>query len=563
MPEVSICRERILSEDYWDFIVGRSGTYWREEENGSLCRLPLEYSFQILYPARERVAQDALYEFPYYAIPKCYTLLDMQALEQTGIARVQNFPTLELNGEGVMIGFVDTGINYRDPVFRNLDGTTRIISIWDQSIQTGTAPERLIYGSEYSREQINEALQADNPESVVPSMDVNGHGTFVASIACGSGNAENLFLGAAPEADIVVVKLKEAKQYLRDFYYIDSDAVCYQENDIMSALFYLHQVMLREKKPMVVCMALGTSMGGHSGEASLPAYMQLLGNVPYMSLVAGTGNEADKRHHFQGRIEDTQGEMVEISVGNNTRGFTLELWTNIPNIFSVSITSPAGDSSGAIPVRKGAEMYDFILEQTRVFLNYRLLVESTNSELIFMQFDRPTSGIWKIDVKPIQLEDGVFHAWLPMEEFLTGTVFFLRSNPEYTITAPGNTQSVACVSYYNGADNSIAVSSGRGYTRINENKPDIAAPGVNVTGVNLRGQFTARTGSSIATALTAGAEVLLMEWLDRRGEVADSVQIKNLLILGAERSESRIYPNREWGYGALNLYQTFEAIRRL
>lgn len=563
MPDAVICRQQILSEEYRDFIVGRIRSFWREIlEQDDICRMPLEYSFELAYLSEERMDGRTLYQFPYFSVPRCYTLLDMEVLEQTGISRVRTLPGLELSGEGVLIGFVDTGIRYQDPLFRNLDGSTRIEAIWDQTIQSGTPPEGLFYGSEYTREQIDEALRAEHPEMVVPSADTNGHGTFVASVACGGADVENRFLGAAPDADIAVVKLKEAKQYLRDFYYINPDAACYQENDLMAALFYLRKLAARKKKSLILCVAVGTSMGGHSGAAPLGAYMEMLGNIPNMALSAGTGNEADKRHHYLGQILNSAGEELEISVGNNTRGFGVEFWTEIPNIFTVAITSPTGQISGVIPVRQREGVYDFVFEQTRVYISYKVLVEGTGSQLIFLQFDRPLSGIWRIRVAPIQLQDGRFHAWLPMEEFLTGDVFFLRSNPDYTITGPGNAGAVSCSGYYNGTDNSIAVSSGRGYTRDERIKPDFAAPGINVSGVNLRGQIVTRSGSSIAAAVTAGSQALLMEWMNRLGEEPDSIQIRNLLILGAVRRDSMMYPNREWGFGALNLFNTFEAIRR-
>lgn len=562
MPDLETCKMQIMSEDYRDFIVVQIGSFWRNALKEDTCRQPLEYSFQTVYLGDGEMGRLPLYSFPYFSIPKCYTLLDMEALQQAGISPIQNLPGLELSGEGVLLGFLDTGINYKDPVFRNLDGSTRILRIWDQTIQSGATPEGLLYGSEYTKEQIDEALKSERPEDIVPSRDENGHGTFVASVACGGASVENLFLGAAPEATLAVVKLKEAKQYLRDFYYIDPDAVCYQENDIMTALFYLHRLAVTENMPLVICVAVGTSMGGHNGAAPLAAYMELLSNIPLIALTAGTGNEADKRHHYLGSIMNEAGEEIEFSVGNNTRGFSLELWTGIPNIFTVSITSPTGQNTGRIPIREREGVFDFVLEQTKLYVSYRLLVEYTNAELIFLQFDRPLAGIWRVRVEPLQLADGRFHVWLPMEEFLTGSVYFLRPNPEYTITDPGNTQSTACVAYYNGIENSIAVSSGRGYTRLEGIKPDFAAPGINVTGVNLRGQFTARSGSSIAVALAAGAEALLMEWLYGLGETPDSGQLKNFLILGAQRRQGLIYPNREWGYGTMNLFSTFDAIRQ-
>ena len=562
MPDFERCREQILSEEYQDFILGSYRSFWQQFLEGEECRIPLEYSFELVYLNRGQTGERTLYRFPYFSVPRCYTLQDMAVLEQTGIARVRAFPGLELSGENVILGFVDTGIRYEDPVFRNLDGSTRILSIWDQTVQEGTPPEGLPYGTEYRREQIDAALAGENPGEMVPSRDENGHGTFVASVACGGANVENQFLGAAPEAEIAVVKLKEAKQYLRDFYYINPDAVCYQENDIMAALYYLHHLALREQKPLVLCMAIGTSMGGHSGASPLSAYMEVLGNITNIVLAAGTGNEADKRHHYLGEAEEGTVEEMEIRVGDHIGGFGLEIWAEIPNIFTVSLISPTGQRSGTIPIRQWSGVYDFVFEQTRVYISYRILVEGTSSNLIFLQFDRPLAGIWRVRVEPLQLENGRFHAWLPMEEFLTGEVFFLRSNPDYTITGPGNVAAAATAACYNGADNSIAVSSGRGYTRTERIKPDFAAPGIQVTGVNLRGQFTARSGSSIAVAVTAGCQALLMEWMQRLGEEPDSVQIKNLLILGAVRTDEGAYPNREWGYGRLNLYQTFEAVRR-
>lgn len=256
MSEIEICRERALSEEYKDYIIGRVGTFWGNILEKDICRLPLDYGFQIAYANQEELSGVPLYKTPYYSIPKCYTLLDTEALQEAGIAPVQQIPGLELTGANVIIGFIDTGINYELEVFRRLDGSTRIRRIWDQTIQNGKIPKGLWYGSEYAEEEINEALRTDNPRNIVPSSDENGHGTFVASIACGSGVPEEGFLGAAPEAELVVVKLKEAKQYLRDFYFVKDEVPCYQENDIMAALLYLQNVAKEAEKPLVICMSV-------------------------------------------------------------------------------------------------------------------------------------------------------------------------------------------------------------------------------------------------------------------------------------------------------------------
>ena len=561
MPQEE-CKEKILSEEYRDFMMRDTGALGENFplENG--CRIPLKYGFELLYIDQSEDRKKPLGDYPYTMVPKCYTTLDMAAIQQAGIAAVQNLPGLELSGEGVLVGIIDTGINYLDPIFRNLDGSTRIRRIWDQEEQSGTAPREIGYGSEYTREQINLAIQSENPKETVPSFDTDGHGTFVASVACGGANPENLFIGAAPEAEMVIVKLKEAKEYLREYYFVDCDARCYQENDLVAAVFYLQKVQEELKRPLVICLAVGTSLGGHGGYSILSEYLRNVAASEGIGIVTGSGNEADKRHHYLGILEQENNQPVEINVGNNTRGFVMELWTELPNLLALSIESPTGQTIGPVSLRRGIGEYVFVLEQTRVILNYRVLVETTGAQLVFFQFDRPGSGIWKIIPETLELGNGIFHIWLPMEEFLTGNVYFIRANPEYTVMEPGDTGPVVCAAYYNGKENSIAVSSGRGYTRDNRIKPDFAAPGINVTGINLRGQFVARSGSSIAVGITSGALALFMEWLDRQGVDLDASQMKNLLILGASRKTDMSYPNQEWGYGALNLYRTFEQIRR-
>ena len=561
MPQEE-CKEKILSEKYRDFMMRDTGALGEKFplENG--CRIPLKYGFELLYIDQSEDRKKQLADYPYTMVPKCYTTLDMAAIQQAGIAAVQNLPGLELSGEGVLVGIIDTGINYLDPIFRNLDGSTRIRRIWDQEEQSGTAPREIGYGSEYTREQINLAIQSENPKETVPSFDTDGHGTFVASVACGGANPENLFIGAAPEAEMVIVKLKEAKEYLREYYFVDCDARCYQENDLVAAVFYLQKVQEELKRPLVICLAVGTSFGGHGGYSILSEYLRNVAASEGIGIVTGSGNEADKRHHYLGILEQENNQPVEINVGNNTRGFVMELWTELPNLLALSIESPTGQTIGPVSLRRGIGEYVFVLEQTRVILNYRVLVETTGAQLVFFQFDRPGSGIWKIIPETLELGNGIFHIWLPMEEFLTGNVYFIRANPEYTVMEPGDTGPVVCAAYYNGKENSIAVSSGRGYTRDNRIKPDFAAPGINVTGINLRGQFVARSGSSIAVGITSGALALFMEWLDRQGVDLDASQMKNLLILGASRKTDMSYPNQEWGYGALNLYRTFEQIRR-
>ncbi len=568
MPDLETCRQHILSEDYRDFIGNHVRTpFFQSIMRDGQCEQDAGFDYKCFYLPAELTGPVSLSRFSYNSIPKCFTPTSMETLNQTGILPVQNYPTLQLKGKGILIGFLDSGIDYMNPVFRNLDGTTRIAAIWDQTVQSGSPPEGFAYGTEFTEEQINEALKEENPLSVVPSSDDTGHGTYTASLAAGSGSPQEQFLGAAPEASIAVVKLKQAKQYLRDYYFIPDSAVCYQETDLMLGLKYLNDLADTLKLPLVVCITVGSSMGGHIGTLPLSYLIEGYSTRANHITVIGTGNEADKRHHYFNTIADmSDRKSVEIRVGENVTGFSLELWTDIPNILSISILSPSGENTSRIPFRVGASAeVDFLFERTKVSVDYRLLVEKSTSELIFFRFDAPAPGIWKIIIEPLTLADGQFHMWLPVTEFLSGEVYFLEPDPYYTLTNPATAESPIIVSYYNGNTDALSQASGRGYTRFQQINPNIAAPGVDVTGALPGGRFAPRTGASVAASITAGAIALMLEWLLSYENVPgiDSYQIKSLLILGTVRPKTMEYPNREWGYGQLNLYNTFETIRQL
>jgi len=556
------CKERIVSEDYMDFIIteNRMGNF-KDLPEEDLCRQNIGIIYESIH--LPRITQDTFQagRYDYSMIPSCYTLIDTQAMGQVGISQIQGIPSLSLYGEGVMIGFIDTGIAYEDAVFRNTDGSTRIERIWDQTIQTGTPPEGFLYGTEYTRDMINQALSNEHPLEVVPSIDAIGHGTSIASLAAGGVNTENQFTGAAPRASIAMVKLKPIKKLLRDYYLVNPNTPCYQEIDIMTGLKYLHELANRLGLPLVVCIALGTNLGSHTGSSPLCGLMETYANFSNRVIVTGGGNEANQKHHYMEQFTSkSESKRVEIVVQEGVKGFILELWTSIPNVMAVSIHSPSGEVIPVTSVRKRSNLkHDFVFEQTSVNIDYRLIVEKTGSELIFMRFEDTTPGIWTVTVYPIDIADGVFHMWLPMKEFLTGTAYFINSNPDTTLTEPSNTYSPITVAYYNGSNNAISVDSGRGYTRNNVVKPDFAAPGVDVITAMPGNRFAPHTGSSVSAAITTGAAAILLQWAyyyDKDPDV-DSLEVKNYLLLGAQQDSAFTYPNKTFGYGRLDLYNTF------
>nr|WP_296262791.1 S8 family peptidase [uncultured Merdimonas sp.] len=562
------CREKIMSQEFWDFLIPN----YRENRIGPLdensyCLQEGDFGYQVLYIGREGRSPLSFYEYGYYSIPSCYTPLDMDAVNAAGISAVQNFPALQVMGEGVMIGFVDTGIDYRNPVFQRLDGTTRIAGIWDQTLQQGRTPKGFDYGSEYGESQINEALRSENPLGIVPSVDEEGHGTFLASVAAGSAMPEQRFIGAAPEAEIGVVKLKPAKDYLKSFYAIRADAPCYQENDIILGLAYLNRLAEKRGMPLVVCIAMGTNMGGHNGSSLLSAVLDEYAYTTDRAVVIGTGNEAANRHHFFHRFLDDQETVpAEIRVGAGVTGFSAEIWAKLPDVVTVLVVSPSGERTRPISLRQG-QKYDlfFTFDGTDVSIEYRLLLENNDSQLIFLRFQDPAEGIWRLEILSVQRAVGEVHIWLPVQEFLSGEVFFLEADADTTLTEPGSARAAMTVAYYNGKDNGVDIHSGRGYTRSEIIKPDYAAPGAEVTGAGAGGDFVSRTSSSAAAGIAAGASALLMEWLKTQPDIdgVNSIQIRNTIVLGAGQRDSMEYPNREWGYGTLNVYQSLDQLRQL
>lgn len=562
MPD---CREQVYSNDYFDFIIPYGVQAEVPVSGGCVQRVAEE--FDIFFYPRAGLPQFSIENYTYTAIPKCYGLLDTTALEVSGIIRMQNQPVLSLKGTGVLVGFIDTGIDYANPLFRYTDGSSRILRIWDQTIQDGTPPAGILYGAEYTKEQIDAALASGNPYESVPSRDTNGHGTFLAGVACGSEDVPNDFIGAVPNAQIAVVKLKEAKQYLKDFFFVPEGVPAYQENDIMMGVSYLNALANILNLPLVICIALGNSIGSHGKNGPLTAFLNTICGRRRRSIVTAVGNEANARHHFQGRLAaDMQYEDVEISVEEDMNGFFVEMWAKAPELYSVSVISPTGEQMRKLPFRAGAsETFKFVFEGTMVTIDYRIEAKESANQLIYLRFEMPRKGLWIVRVYPENVVSGLYNMWLPMRQLTGGSVFFLRSNPEITLVSPSNATQVISVGGYNAANQSIFADSGRGFTVSGEIKPDFAAPAVNVYGPGLRNNYVTFTGTSASAAITTGAVAQIMQWaLVEQNEVTlSNAGIKNMLIRGAGRTNERSYPNREWGYGSLDVYEAFERIRNV
>ena len=575
------CTNSVASEDFADFIA----PYFTTPEEfirsqGTDCIDFVNSTLAVVYVPLSTVTPSTYTSYTYSAVPKLYSLLDVTSMDAAGITPAGELPVLNNQGSGVIVGFVDTGINYTDSLFRNVDGSTRIIGIWDQTnnsdnsnnIENETAKPfsafSALYGTQYTAEEINLALNSDNPASIVPTRDENGHGTFLASIAAGNRDERAGFSGAAPQASIAMVKLKPAKQYLRDFYLIQDGAEAYQENDIMMGVSYLYFLARKYSMPLVVCIPLGTNIGSHMGMSRLGQYLNQVSLSNGSAVITAAGNETGARHHFRAVMDaDTDEVTAELRVGEREAGFSMELWAENLGVYTVGFISPTGEVAREISVPlRGENTVSFLLEQTQITVYTQIADVSAGSQFIFMRFENPMSGIWRILIRNSLDIRETFHIWLPVRGFISDETYFLRPDPDTTITDPGNARYPITVTAYDHTKNSIYIHASRGYSLSGRIKPDLAAPGVNILGASVSGRrLTRMSGTSVSAAHLAGAAAILLNWgvLNANYPYLNTPVLKSIFVRGAQRNPALTYPNREFGYGTLSLYEAFLHLRNL
>jgi len=560
------CKEAILSEDYADFIINSGNALDEITKIDGTCSFNLRENRFNVYVPISNLPKNFFQMFGYSAIPNVYGLLDIGSLEASGVLRVQNIPILQLRGSGVLIGIIDTGIDYRQEAFINSDKTSKVYSIWDQTIDSeNSQPKGFYFGTEYTQSQINTALASQDPLSVVPSNDDNGHGTFLAGIAAGNRNEKEKFSGVVPDAEIVMVKLKPAKKFLRNFWRIPDGVLTYQKNDFILGIRYLEEVAKKADRPMSIIIGIGTSQGGHDEKGSLSSYISELAVQEGFSISIAAGNEGSSGHHYLGFIQNENFvDNVELKVGENVSGFSMEFWGQTPSSFSISIKTPKGEFIPPIPQTiKETKEIRFTFESTTISVDYQLVEAQSGDQLILVRFTNPTPGVWTFQVNLKSNISLRYHIWLPIVNFLSIDSFFVQSNPEYTLTSPANTSIPLVATAYDYKTKVLYINASRGFMRNENISPTLAAPGVDLIGPSIPQGYKVDSGTSLAAAHTGGVAAILLEWgiVRKNYPQMSTVQIRNLLIRGASRENSIIYPSRQWGYGILDLYNAYNTFR--
>lgn len=552
LPESTRQKSEELSSGFlpdtnaWDLIIKYNG-----DLNSIAEKIPMIITYLYQQYAIVRVRQEdilTLSTFPqiiYIEMPKNLFFESMNGIRESCIPPVRQSPFF-LTGANTLIAIIDSGIDYYHPDFRKEDGSTRILGIWDQTIE-GNPPNGYFLGSFYSEDQINEALKLPRSEGyfVVPSLDISGHGTAVAGIACGNGRAsEENNVGTAPEASILVVKLANINNGFS------------KTTELIQGINFALTFALERGMPLAINLSFGNNYGSHDGTSLLENYIDEAATLSKNSIVIGTGNEGNTARHTSGVVANGSTSSIDFIIGENEPSLTLQVWKSYADDFDYIITSPGNISIGPISKVQGTQQ--FTINNTTVFAYYAPPSPYQLAQEIYFSF-LPTGnalqeGIWNIQLVGKKVVNGGYHLWLPVTSSTNPTTGFLLPMESTTLTIPSTASRAISVGAYDSNLNRLAPFSGRGYTRTNAIKPDLVAPGVNINTTSVGGGYGSFTGTSFATPFVTGSAALLMQWgiIDGNDPYLYGEKIKAYLIKGAKPIAGiQEYPDARAGWGAL------------
>ncbi len=447
-----------------------------------------------------------------------------------------------LTGEGILVGFLDTGIDYTHNAFKDADGNTRIEYIYDLE-------NRIVY----DKNKINEALKSEDPFSVVPEIDLSGHGTHVAGIACAGGNINFDNYGVAYKSSIAMVKIT-GENSLR----------AALSTQLMRGLKFLMDKSNEINKPLVVNISLSTNDGSHNGSSLLEKYIQTFTQLQKAVIVVAAGNEGNSAHHVGGKMKKE--EDLDLNIGDGEKVIMLDFFKPVLVDVSVEVISPTGISTGPMEL---SESY-----KERFVGREKIIVYSTGPKPFDIQGqttisilplgDTITAGGWRIIVKKLNNYEGYFDIWLPISEGLNERTRFLQPDVYNTLGIPATVEGVISVGSYNFLNNNLSAFSGRGVVRPEWLiKPDLVAPGENILSTAEEQGFDTKSGTSMAAPQVAGICALLFEWgiIRNNDPFLYGERIKYYLIKGAKRTIfGEAYPNPDLGYGFVCLDRTMELL---
>ena len=530
----------------WDVIVKYSGS-----QSGlageQIQAVPLLGGYAVVtLPESEIDSYSHREQIEFIEKPKQLYFETFQGKEASCILPLQNGVS-GLTGRGVLVGIVDSGIDFFHPDFRTEDGSSRILSLWDQSIP-GNPPEGYVIGTEYTKEEINKALALGEIQGrrLVPSRDYTGHGTAVLGIAAGNGRASGgANRGIAYESDLLVVKMKNA----------DKNSFP-RTTELMEGVDYLIRQSIRLGKPIVVNISFGNNYGSHKGDSLLETYLDSVSAMGRNVICTGMGNNGDDALHFGGKLENREIQEIELGIGPYEPALNLQLWKAYEDEIKIYVENPSGIRIGPLEERMGAQRWR--VGNTNLLIYYGKPAPYHVTQEIYFEFLPDAlyvdSGVWKLVLQGINVKNGDYFLWLPGGKTLNpGTGFYLP-RVQGTLTIPATARRLISVGAYDSRLLSYAAFSGRGSSELPYGKPDLTAPGVDITAPRTGGDYGSYTGTSFAVPFVSGSAALLMEWGIIKGNdpYLYGEKVKAYLRRGARPlPEYKQYPNYEVGWGRL------------
>lgn len=501
-----------------------------------------------------------------------YTLSKLEVVNNAYDNNAIDNKNVNLYGEGVVVGIVGTGIDYLNERFITEDGRSRVISIWDQTLEGGTDLSQLDigYGSLFSKEKIQEAIgvkkQGGNPYDIVPHRDEVGHGTAIAGIV-GARNfgAYDDMNSVAPKCEFAIVKVKEAKKINLELNGIgERTTQIYEGADIGFAIKYLAKLQLETKKPMVVYLPLGSNCSGHDGHSALERYAEFYERRRGFILVTDCGDEGNSETHTSGALAPVgKSSVVVLSVDEKEINFCISIWISRPNKVAVGIIAPSGETLEKLPIptyQEGEATVNIGSYQIRI--QTAIQEETGGEQVVFIYGKGNIGGIWQFIITSEYAIDGRYNCWILQKKLLKENTKFIIPDPYITLTIPSTGVAIGSTAYYNQRNNTVVAESGKGYTRDGRVKPGVASPGVDILTVGKNNSMIVTKGAAAAGGILTGATALLLEWgiVQGNDENLFGAKAGNYIIRGTKTIKGVTFPNPDWGYGILSISKLYEVL---
>ena len=468
-------------------------------------------------------------------------------------------------GSGVVVGFVDSGIDYNHADFytEGSPNKTRILSIWDQTDAGGPNPSGFAYGSEWTRTQIDNEIDG-SPAGIVRQTDTVGHGTHVAGIAVGDGTAGASGLaGLAPKADIIMVKSN------------------LQNSKVIDGMSYIVAKAAAAGKRAVINLSLGGHYGPHDGTSTFETGVAAI--AASTPVVVAMGNEEDDEVHATSVVALSGTSVFTVASDAGVTSLEVDFWVPSGDIYSAVIsTSPTGTQTAAcLP---GLDCTGMTIAGHTIDVYNSPSGHPSGDRQITVDVAKGggfTALTWRISLTR-QANSGTGR----VDGYITTSYSSFTTLVDYsgTVAAPATANNVIAVGSYcsrntwkafdssNWTDTdcilagklgNISYFSNRGPTRDGRQKPDVAAPGQRIASslsadqspaaaANVKtpdGKHKFSNGTSMAAPVIAGAVARTLE--KQTGITAAQIRSN---IQATARSDAKVtswgaVPNPVFGYG--------------